>query len=359
VIQLLRINSRLAHASWHSEGETAMIRRDIIAVVGVIAVIGAVTWPWGAGAQRTRMPVIGFLNSQSAGPAAAFVTAFRSGLREAGYREDHDVGVEYSWAEGDDQKLKTLMADLVKRRPDVIVATGGIRAAQAAQEATSTIPTLFISGSNPVQLGLVASINRPGHNLTGVSLDTTEMVPKRLETLRDLLPLGSKIAMLVSLDSDAGGLRSAVPDSETRVAENHGVRVLRIRNPVRFDEELDNELDIAVKNGARGLLVSAEPFFTVRRGLIVALAAKHKLAALYPLRAYVEAGGLASYGPDLVDVYHQIGIYAGRILKGAKPDALPVTFPRKWDLVLNLKTAKALGLEVPLQVRARANETID
>jgi putative ABC transport system substrate-binding protein len=303
--------------------------------------------------------MIGFINSQSAGPAAPFVAAFGNGLREAGYREDHDVRVEYSWAEGDDQKVKALMADLVSRRPDVIVATGGIRSAQAAQEATSTIPTLFISGSNPVQLGLVASINRPGGNLTGVSLDTTEMVPKRLETLRDFLPPGSKIAVLVSLSSDDGGPRSSVPDAEIRAAEGYGAIVLRIHDPERFDQELDDKLDRAVKNGARGLLVGAEPFFTVRRGLIVALATKHKLAALYPLRAYVEVGGLASYGPDLIDVYRQVGIYAGRILKGAKPDELPVVFPRKWDLVLNLRTARALGLEIPLHVRTRANETIE
>jgi putative ABC transport system substrate-binding protein len=305
------------------------------------------------------MPVIGFLNSQSAGPAAQFVTAFRNGLREAGFTEGRDVSVEYCWAEGDDQRMKALVANLVSRPAAVIVATEGIRSAQAVQEATSTIPALFISGSNPVQLGLVASINRPGRNLKGVSLDTTEMVPKRLELLQELMPPGSKFAMLVSLDSDVSSARSSVPDSETRFAESYGALVLRIRNPDKFEEEFGDKLDMVVKNGARGLVVSAEPFFTVRRDLIVALAAKHQLAALYPMRPYVAAGGLASYGPNLVDVYHQIGIYAGRILKGAKPEELPVVFPRKWEFVINLKTAKALGLEISPWLKARANETIE
>jgi putative ABC transport system substrate-binding protein len=331
-----------------------MRRRDFISLIG-----GAAMWQGGASAQSTGMPVIGFLNSQSAGPAAAFVTAFRNGLNEAGYVQDRNVRIEYRWAEGDDQQVKALVADLVNRRAAVIVATGGIRSAQAVQEATSTIPALFISGSNPVQLGLVASINRPGRNLTGVSLDTTEMVPKRLELLREILPRGSKVVMLVSLDSDAGSPRSAVPDSEMRFAESSGAVVLRIRNPARFAEELDEELGNAVKNGAHGLVVSAEPFFTVRRELIVALAAKHRLAALYPLRPYVVEGGLASYGPSLVDVYHQIGIYAGRILKGAKPEELPVVFPRKWEFVINLKTARALGLPISPWLITRADETIE
>jgi putative ABC transport system substrate-binding protein len=330
-----------------------MRRRDFIAMIG-----GAAMCSGEARAQSSGMPVIGFLNSQSAGPAAPFVTAFRSGLSEAGYLEDRNVRIEFRWAEGDDQQVKALVADLVNRRSAVIVATGGIRSAQAVQQATSTIPALFISGSNPVQLGLVASINRPGRNLTGVSLDTTEMVPKRLELLREMLPPDSKLVMLVSLDSDAGTPRSAVPDSEMKFAEASGAIVLRIRSPEKFAEELDGKLGMAIKDGARGLVVSAEPFFTVRRELIVSLAAKHRLAALYPLRPYVLEGGLASYGPSLVDVYRQIGIYAGRILRGAKPEELPVVFPRKWELVINLKTAKALGLAISPWLIARADETI-
>jgi putative tryptophan/tyrosine transport system substrate-binding protein len=176
--------------------------------------------------------------------------------------------------------------------------------------------------------------------------------------LREMLPPDSKLVMLVSLDSDAGTPRSAVPDSEMKFAETSGAIVLRIRNPEKFAEELDDKLGIAVRDGARGLVVSAEPFFTVRRELIVSLAAKHRLAALYPLRPYVVEGGLASYGPSLVDVYHQIGIYAGRILRGAKPEELPVVFPRKWELIINLKTAKTLGLAISPWLIARADETI-
>jgi len=340
-------------------GKPPMRQRDFIAVIGFIAASSVATWSWGACAQGSGTPVVGFLNTQPAGVSVPYVTAFRDGLKEAGFVEGRNVRIEYRWADGDDQKVNILAADLVARRVAVIAATGGLRAAQAVQEATSTIPALFISGFNPVQVGLVASINRPGRNLTGVSLDTTEMVPKRLELLNELMPSGGKIVMLVSLDAVAGSPRSYLSHSEEKLAETHGAIALRIRSPQKFDEELDDELAKAVRDGVRGLVVGADPFFTTRRGSIVALAAKHKLAALYPLRPYVEAGGLASYGPNLVDAYHQIGIYAGRILKGAKPDELPVVFPRKWDLVLNLKTAKALGLVIPLQVRARANETID
>jgi putative tryptophan/tyrosine transport system substrate-binding protein len=331
-----------------------MRRREFIAVIA-----GAAVWPYCARLQSTGMPVVGFLNTQSEGVSVPYVTAFRNGLNEAGYVEGRDVKIEYGWAGGDDQHLKVLAADLVARRVAVIAATGGLRSVQAVQEATSTIPALFISGSNPVQLGLVASINRPGRNLTGVSLDTTEMVPKRFELLQELMPPGGKIAMLISLESAPGSSRSSLPESEKRFAESYGALVLRIRDPKKFDEELENSLDMAVKNRAHGLVVGADPFFTTRLGLIVALAAKHQLAALYPLRPYVAAGGLASYGPNLVDVYHQIGIYAGRILKGAKPEELPVVFPRKWEFVINLKTAKALGLEISPWLKARANETIE
>jgi putative ABC transport system substrate-binding protein len=184
------------------------------------------------------------------------------------------------------------------------------------------------------------------------------MVPKRFELLQELMAPGGKIAMLISLESVPGSPRSSLPESEMRFAESYGAVVLRIRNPQKFDEELENKLDMAVRNRARGLVVGADPFFTTRLGLIVALAAKHQLAGLYPLRPYVVGGGLASYGPSLVDVYHQIGIYAGRILKGAKPEELPVVFPRKWEFVINIRTAKALGLEISPWLIARADEII-
>ncbi len=331
-----------------------MRRREFITLVGA-----SLPWPLDAVGQGSSMPTIGFLNTQSESVSIPYVTAFRNGLKQAGYIEGRDVRIEYRWAAGDDERVRDMAVELVARRVSVIAATGGIRSAQAVQEATSTIPTLFISGFNPVQLGLVASINRPGRNLTGVSLDTTEMVPKRLELVKELMPSGGKIAMLVSLDSAAGSPRTYLSESEKKLAEARGAIPLRIQGPQQFDEELEDGLAIAVRNGTRGLVVGADPFFTTRRAFIVALAAKHKLAAVYPLRPYVEAGGLASYGPNLVDAYHQIGIYAGRILKGAKPEELPVIFPRKWDLILNLKTAKTLQLPIPSELRARANEILE
>jgi len=331
----------------------AMRRREFVTVLG-----GATIWPCAACMELTKIPIVGFLNTQSKNISIPYLTAFRKGVNAAGYVENRDVKIEDSWADGDDQRLKSLAADFVTRRVDVIAATGGLRSIQAVQEATSTIPALFISGSNPVQLGLVKSINRPGGNLTGVSLDTTEMVPKRFERLQEFLPPGSKIAMLISLESVPGSPRSALPESEMRFAESYGAVVLRIRNPQKFDEELENTLDMAVKNGVRGFVVGADPMFTTRLGSIVALAAKHQLAALYPLRPYVVAGGLASYGPSLVDAYHQIGIYAGRILQGAKPAELPVVFPRKWELVINRKTANALGFEISLLLEVSADEII-
>jgi putative ABC transport system substrate-binding protein len=302
--------------------------------------------------------MVGFLNTQSAAVSGQYVAAFSDGLKEAGYVEGRDVHIEYRWADGDDKRVKPLVADLVGRRVAVIAATGGVRAVQAVQEATSTIPGLFISGSNPVQLGLVASINRPGRNLTGVSLDTTEMIPKRLELLRELMAPDGKVAMLVSLESGAGA-RSTLSDAEISLAEGQGAVLLRIHSLQSFDQELEHALEQAVKDGVRGFVVGADPVFTTRLGSIVVLAAKHHMAALYPLRPYVAAGGLASYGPVLVDVYRQIGIYAGRILRGAKPEDLPVVFPRKWEFVLNLKTAKALGLTISPWLLTRADETIE
>jgi len=320
-----------------------MRRREFMAVIAGAAC---------ACTQSAGLPVVGFLNTQSEDVSVPYKDAFRDGLKQEGYVEGQNVKIEYGWAKGDDQRLKELAAELVNHQVAVIAATGGIRSVQAvqeaqvAQEAKSRIPTLFISGSNPVHLGLVESINRPGRNLTGVSLDTTEMVPKRFEKLKEFLPPGSKMAMLISLESVLGSPRSSVPESERRFAESDGALVLRIHDPQNFDEELEKKLVMARKDGVRGFVVGADPFFTTRLGVIVALAAKHQLAALYPLRPYVVAGGLASYGPSLVDVYRQIGIYAGRILKGAKPEELPVVFPRKWEFVINRKTAQALGLDI-------------
>jgi putative ABC transport system substrate-binding protein len=331
-----------------------MRRREFIILTG-----GALAWAPGARAQTPTAPVIGFLNSSSPQSFGQLVTAFREGLREAGYVDGRNVKIDFRWAEGDENRLKAMAADLVNRRVAIIAATGGIRTAWAAQEATTTIPILFISGANPVGIGLVASINRPGGNATGVSTDTTEMVPKRMEMLQQLVPPGGKVAMLVSPGTVTRSRGVVLPDSELGFAEKNDMLVLNVRNAPEFDKELADEFDAAVKNGARALLVSADPFYYDRRGLITALAARHSLPAVYSGRDYVLAGGLMSYGPSILEAYRQIGIYAGRILNGAKPQDLPVVFPQKWELVINLKTARALGLAISPWFITRADETID
>lgn len=350
------------HAVWSVPGRSngwdcnlAMRRRAFIAVVS-----GALACPIGASAQTPAMPVIGFLNTASPQPFTQLVAAFHRGLGETGYFEGRNVKIEYRWAGGDENRLKAMAVDLVQRHQvALIAATGGIRSVQTAKEVTTTIPVLFISGANPVQIGLVSSINRPGGNATGVSVDTTEMVPKRLELLQELVPPDTKVAMLVSPGTTPGTPGASVPDAEMKFAEKNGVIAFTVRNGPQFDDDLRDEFDLVVKKGARALLVSADPLYFDRRDRIVALAAQHKLAAVYPWRIYAAAGGLASYGPNIADAYQQIGIYAGRILKGAKPDELPVVFPRKWELVLNLKTAKVLELDVSPWLIARADETIE
>jgi putative ABC transport system substrate-binding protein len=305
------------------------------------------------------MPVIGFLNSASRKPFEQLVAAFHKGLREWDYVQNRNVKVEERWAEGDENRLQAMANELVSHQVDVIAATGGIRSAEMAKRATTTIPILFISGTNPVSRGLVGSINRPGGNATGVSADTTEMVPKRLEVLRELVPPGAKIAILVSPGTIARGQGAIVAESEMEFAEKEGLVPIRVHNTPDFDKELSAGFENAVRNGARALLVSGDPFYYNRRFLIAELAAHYALPAIYPGRDYVVAGGLLSYAPSFEDAYRQIGIYAGRILKGAKPEDLPVLFPHKWELVVNRRTAKALNLTIPPLFRARVPEEIE
>jgi putative ABC transport system substrate-binding protein len=335
--------------------------RDTLAVIGFAAAICAIaavmaTWPWDVRAHRDDMPVVGFLNAQSAAESIAYVTAFRDGLGEAGYVEGREVRIEYRFADGDDQKVNAMASELAARRVAVIAATGGLRSAHGRPGATSAVPALFIAGAGT---GLTAGAGQTGHNLTGVRLDLTRMAAKRLELLKELMPAGGKVGLLVSSGSTAGDRGYLRSRSERRLAESRGAVLLRIRSPQDFDRELDDALAGAVGAGVRGVVVGADPFLNSRRGAIVALAAKHRLVALYPLRSYVEAGGLASYGPDLVDMYRQIGMYTGQILKGARPGDLPVVSPRKWDLVINRKTARSLHLDVAPSIIARANEVID
>jgi putative tryptophan/tyrosine transport system substrate-binding protein len=324
-----------------------MRRRDFVALVS-----GAATWPMVARAQD--MPVIGFLHSASAAPFSNLLAAFKEGLGEgpAGYVEGRNVRIEYRWAEGREDRLNMLATGLVKQPVALIVAVGGMRSAVAAKGATDTIPILFIAGSDPIEAGLVSSLGRPGGNATGVSNQTTEMIGKRLELLREMLGASRlkapKTAMLVTS-------APAVEKVETEFAERNGLVVLKLEAGKEFNEAVnDKRFESVVNSGVGALLVSADPFFTNWRNQIVALAARHKLPVLYPLRQYVMAGGLVSYGPDIADEYRLIGRYAGRILRGQKPADLPVQQPTKFELVINMKTARALDLTVPPIVRVRA-----
>jgi putative tryptophan/tyrosine transport system substrate-binding protein len=324
-------------------------RREFITMLG-----GAVVWPLEASAQDPAVPLIGFLNSASPGPFARLVDAFRHGLREGGFVEGRNVAIEYRWADGHFTKLPELAADLVHRRVSLIVATGGTVSARAAKEATATIPILFIVGPNPIGDGLVTSLNRPGGNATGVALYTSELLPKRLELLEKLLPGAARIAVLVNPSDAAHELETKYVEDAMRVT---GQQMVLLK--ASAERDFEPALVSAVQQRADALLVSANPFFTQRRVQLVALAARHAIPAGYPWREYTDSGGLMSYGPSIAGAYHLIGRYASRILNGEKPTDLPVQAPTSYELVINLKTAKALGLEVPPTLLAFANEVIE
>ncbi len=322
--------------------ETSMRRRVFISVVG-----GTLVWPFNALGQGQQLPVIGFLNSASPKPFAQLVAAFHKGLNDQGYANDRNIKVEESWAEGDESRLLPLARELVQRQVKLIAATGGIRSAEAAREATSLTPVLFISGINPVELGFVSSFNRPGHNLTGVNLDTTHLISKRLEMLQEFVPTG-KVGVLASPGRFS-------PEAEAKFYKEKRMVVVKV-DP---DGELEDAFREVVERDARALLVAPDPLYFNQRVRIAALAAQYKIAALYVGREYVVAGGFLSYGPSISDAYRQIGVYAGRILLGAKPQELPVVSPQKWELVINLRAAKALQLTIPPWLIARANEVIE
>jgi putative tryptophan/tyrosine transport system substrate-binding protein len=321
-------------------------RRTFIAALG-----GAAVWPLGVRAQQPAMPVIGFLNSASPGPFALLLSAFHEGLKDGGYVEGKNVTVEYRWADGQYDRLPALAADLVRRRVTVIAATGGTTTAQAAKAATTTIPILFIAGANPVGDGLVSSFNRPGGNVTGVSTYTSELVPKRLELLRELVPKATKIAMLVNSENTTDG------QDAQNIMQKVGLPLLVLS--ARVETEFEREFISATQQGAQALLVSADPFFNSRRTQLVALAARYAVPAAYPWSEYAKAGGLMSYGTSIPGAYRQIGQYVTRILKGAKPADMPVEQPTKFEFVVNLKTAKTLGIDVPTSLLLRADEVIE
>jgi ABC-type uncharacterized transport system substrate-binding protein len=324
-----------------------MRRRNFMTVLAGAAAV----WPLAVRAQQRTMPVIGFVSSSSPRQLALQLPAFHQGLSETGYVEGQNVAIEYRWAEGDYDRVPALAADLVARKVDLIVASGGLSSALAAKKATSTIPIVFTGVSDPVGTGLVDSLAQPSGNLTGFSVMATALMPKRLELLSELVPRAGVIALLANPGSES--MIREVQDA----ARAKGVQLQILK--ASSESEIDAAFASLGQLQAGALIVAADPFFEIRREQLMALAAHHAVPAIYAWREYAAFGGLISYGASLTANYRQSGIYAGRILKGEKLADLPVQQPTKFELVINLKTAKALGLTVPPSLLARADEVIE
>jgi putative tryptophan/tyrosine transport system substrate-binding protein len=322
-------------------------RREFISLLG-----GAAVWPLAARAQQAS-PLIGFLNGASPEGYAPYVTAFRQGLKEAGYVEGQNVTIEYRWAEGQYDRLPALAADLVRRNVTVIAATS-TPAAQAAKALTSTVPIVFTTGDDPIKLDLVASFNRPGGNATGVSHLIGELGSKRLGLLRELLPGITVITTL--LNPNFPGAERQLRDAEA-AAGALGLQLIVLR--ASTEREIDAAFATMAQQGANALVVGGDPSFVARREQIVALAARHAIPTIYPVRDFAVAGGLMSYGTDFADAYRQAGVYTGRIVRGEKPADLPVQRSTKFELVINLKTARTLGVTIPAGVLSIADEVIE
>jgi ABC-type uncharacterized transport system substrate-binding protein len=325
-----------------------MKRREFIAALGG----AAVSAPFAARAQQPAMPVIGFLRSTSLADSIGFVTAFRQGLKDANYLEGQNVAIEFRWAEGQKDRLPALAAELIRRPVDVMA--GDAVAMVAAKAATTTIPIVFAAGGDPVVDGLVANLNRPGGNVTGVHFFAGVLGAKRLELLRELVPGAKTIAMLVYPNT----LNAEAERNDVQAAAQAIGQQLVVLD-VTSDRDIDAAFATFVQRGAGALIAGSSPFMTFHNKQVIALAARHSLPTIYTLREFAEAGGLMSYGASIADAYRQTGIYAGRILKGEKPGDLPVMRATKFEFVINLKTARALGLSIPPTLLATTDDVIE
>ena len=327
-----------------------MKRREFVTLLG-----GAAAWPFAAEAQQPAMPVIGYLSTRSLSDSAYIVAAFRKGLHEVGYIEDRNVAIEFRFAEGHHDRLQALTADLVRRQVNIIVATGGTASVVAAKPIVpATIPMVFAMGGDPVKLGIVAGLARPGGNVTGISFLVSEMAAKHVQLLNELAPKSAVIGFLANPNNP--NLLSAV--TEARKAADMLSHKLVVVN-ASAEGDLEPAFTTLVQQRVESLFVEVDPFFTDQRASITALSARHRLPSIYALREFVDAGGLMSYGTSITDANRQLGVYTGRVLKGTKPAELPVMQSTLFELVINLKAARALSLEVPTPILLRADEVIE
>jgi putative tryptophan/tyrosine transport system substrate-binding protein len=330
-------------------------RRQFITLLGG----AAAAWPLAAGAQQPAMPVIGFLSSYSSSDAFAqrFLAAFPHGLKQAGYVEGQNVAVEYRWAGSEYERLTALAAELVRRRVNVIATGSASLAAIAAKTATTTIPIVFLMGGDPVKLGLVVSLNRPGGNLTGITTLNTEITPKRVEVLRELVPTTTIMAVLVNPTNNPANVEVELRQAEG-AANSLGLQAIHVLQ-ASTEPDLEGVFSTLIQQRAGGLVITADTLFSGKSAQLAALASRHSMPTISPYREFVTAGGLMSYGGSVNELYRLVGVYTGRVLNGENPADLPVQQVTKVELVINLKTAKSLGLDVPPSLLARADEVIE
>jgi putative ABC transport system substrate-binding protein len=325
-------------------------RRKFLATLGG----AAAAWPLAARAQQPALPAIGFLSSRSADDSARVVAAFREGLAEIGYIDGRDTTIEFRWAQGQFDRLPALAAELVHRPVAVLAAVGGFQTPRAAQGATNAIPIVFGIGEDPVKEGLVPNLNRPGSNVTGATFFTALLGAKRLGLLHDLVPKAEVVGLLVNQNTSQG--QGQIRDVQ-QAARDLGLGLVVLNGG--SDEDLEAASASLTQQRVTALMVGADPFFDTRRDRLIALVAQHRLSAIYQFRDYTLAGGLMSYGASITDLYRQVGVYVGRILKGEKPADLPVMLPTKFEFVINLKTARALGIDIPANLLTLADEVIE